>query len=64
MSEPLLAHAGGSVFSSLSVHTTRGGRSVHAEVDGTVVSVIPGLHLHVTRSADGPIEQFLAPGQR
>jgi Flp pilus assembly protein TadG len=60
----LLSHAGGSVFSSVSVQTSRGGRSAHAEVDGTVVSVIPGLDLHVTRSADGPVEQFLPPSQR
>ena len=60
----LLDHAGDSVFTSVSVQTSRGGRSVRAQVDGTVISVIPGLHLQVSRSADGPIEQFLPPSQR
>jgi Flp pilus assembly protein TadG len=62
--QELLDQAGGGVFTSASVQTTRGGRSVHADVDGIVVSVIPGLQLHLTRSADGPIEQFLPPSQR
>lgn len=38
----------------------RGGR-VSMTVTGTVITLVPGLHLTVTELADGPVERFEAP---
>lgn len=62
--DALLARSGSGTLQDAQVSVSRDGRHVHVEVTGEVASVIPGVHLHVTRSADGPIEQFLPPEQR
>ncbi len=35
-----------------------GGGQVHVEVTGTVITLIPGIHLTVTGSADGAVERW------
>ena len=62
--DALLAGSGGGTLQGAQVSVSRDGRHVHVEVTGEVASVIPGVHLHITRDADGPIEQFLPPEQR
>ena len=62
--DALLARSGGGTLEGAQVSVSRDGRRVHVEVTGEVASVIPGVHLHITRDADGPIEQFLPPEQR
>jgi Flp pilus assembly protein TadG len=62
--DALLARSGSGTLEGAQVSVSRDGRRVHVEVTGEVASVIPGVHLHITRDADGPIEQFLPPEQR
>jgi Flp pilus assembly protein TadG len=62
--DALLARSGSGTLEGAQVSVSRDGRGVHVEVTGEVASVIPGVHLHITRDADGPIEQFLPPEQR
>jgi Flp pilus assembly protein TadG len=62
--DALLARSGSGTLEGAQVSVSRDGRCVHVEVTGEVASVIPGVHLHITRDADGPIEQFLPPEQR
>lgn len=62
--DALLARSGSGTLQGAQVSVSRDGRRVHVEVTGEVASVIPGVHLHITRDADGPIEQFLPPEQR
>lgn len=60
----IVAQSAGSLFDTLHIQVHRGAHRVHVEVTGSVISLIPGVHLHVTRVADGPIEEFLPPSQR
>ena len=62
--DALLARSGSGTLQGAQVSVSRDGRRVHVEVAGEVASVIPGVHLHITRNADGPIEQCLPPEQR
>jgi Flp pilus assembly protein TadG len=62
--DALLARSGSGTLEGAQVVVSRDGRRLHVEVTGEVASVIPGVHLHITRDADGPIEQFLPPEQR
>jgi len=62
--DALLARSGSGTLEGAQVSVSRDGRRLHVEVTGEVASVIPGVHLHITRDADGPIEQFLPPEQR
>ena len=62
--DALLARSGSGTLEGAQVSVSRDGRRLHVEVTGEVASVIPGVHLHITRNADGPIEQFLPPEQR
>jgi Flp pilus assembly protein TadG len=62
--DALLTRSGSGTLQGAQVSVSRDGRRVHVEVTGEVASVIPGVHLHITRDADGPIEQFLPPEQR
>ncbi len=62
--DALLARSGRGTLEGAEVSVSRDGRRVHVEVTGEVASVIPGVHLHITRDADGPIEQFLPPEQQ
>ncbi len=62
--DALLARSGSGTLEGAEVSVSRDGRRLHVEVTGEVASVIPGVHLHITRDADGPIEQFLPPEQR
>lgn len=43
------------------VHVNRTPQSATVEVTGTVISVVPGLHLRVAETASGPVERFVAP---
>jgi len=60
----IVAHSAGSLFDDLHVTTSRNGHAVRVEVTGTVASLLPGVHLRVTRVAEGPVEEFLPPSQR
>lgn len=39
------------------------GDTVRVEVRGTVTAVVPGLHLRVAGTADGPLERFRPQGR-
>ncbi|MGH9014011.1 MAG: TadE/TadG family type IV pilus assembly protein [Acidimicrobiia bacterium] len=60
----VVADRAGSVLEGVSIDASRGERRVRVEVSGSVVSFVPGLHLTLTRSAEGSVEQFLPPDQR
>jgi Flp pilus assembly protein TadG len=44
-----------------SVSVDRGVETATVTVSGTVISVVPGLHLHVEESASGPVERYVPP---
>lgn len=62
--QEVLARAAGSVFDDVDVNVSRSDRSVRVVVEGSVASLLPGVHLHVTRTSEGPVEQFLPPERR
>ena len=43
------------------VTVRRTAQTATVEVTGTVISVVPGLHLHVSESASGPVERYVPP---
>lgn len=59
-----VADRAGSVLEGVSIDATRGAQRVRVEVSGSVVSFVPGLHLGLTRTAEGNVEQFLPPEER
>jgi Flp pilus assembly protein TadG len=62
--QEVLSFAAGSVFDDVDVSVSRGDRNVRVVVEGSVASLVPGVHLHVTRTSEGPVEQFLPPERR
>ena len=44
-----------------SVTVDRSPETATVTVTGTVISVVPGLHLHVEESASGPVERYVPP---
>lgn len=44
-----------------SVKVNRTADSAEVTVSGTVIAVVPGLHLAISESASGPVERYVAP---
>ncbi|WP_326596585.1 TadE/TadG family type IV pilus assembly protein [Streptomyces sp. NBC_01803] len=53
-----LRSAGGRVLSDPEVRVRRDATSASVDIDGTVLPLIPGLHLAVSGHAEGPVERF------
>ena len=62
--EAVLGGPGSNLFRSQSVSTSRQGDMVRVTVTGRVVSVVGFGLPAVTRSAEGPVEEFRGLGQR
>ena len=58
--EQFLAATGASVVDQPDIVVTRDGQHASVRVTGTVVSVIPGVHLDVHSEAVSPTEEFQA----
>ena len=58
--EQFLAATGASVVDQPAIVVTRDGQQASVRVTGTVVSVIPGVHLDVHGEAVSPTEEFQA----
>ena len=43
------------------VTAQRTGQTATVTVNGTVISVVPGLNLHVSETAAGPVERYVRP---
>ena len=56
-----LAALGPDTLQDRGVTVSRGAQTATVEVTGTVISVVPGLHLHVSESASGPVERYVPP---
>lgn len=56
-----LAALGPNTLQDRGVTVTRGQQTATVEVTGTVISVVPGLHLKVSESASGPVERYVPP---
>jgi Flp pilus assembly protein TadG len=56
-----LAQVVGNTLTNRSVTVQRTDQAATVTVTGTVVSVVPGLHLHVEESASGPVERYAPP---
>lgn len=54
-----LSEAAGSTLSENTIDVTRGQAEVTVTVRGVVTSLIPGVHLHVTEAATGPVERYV-----
>ena len=57
----LLAGAVGRTLTGRSVSVERSPRTATVTVTGTVISLVPGLRLHVSESASGPVERYVPP---
>ena len=55
-----LTQTGADLLSGVTVTATRGPTTAAVTVTGTALSLLPGVPLHVTEEAVGPIEQFQA----
>jgi hypothetical protein len=60
----ILGRSAGRLLDDVDVTVSPDARRVRVQVSGSVASVVPGLNLRVTRTAEGPREQFLPPDQR
>ena len=54
----VIGAAGTGLVRDVVVTVTDGATSVHVSIDATVVSVVPGLALHVDGDAESPTETF------
>lgn len=59
-----LNQLGPTILQNRSVNVQRSATTATVTVTGTVVSVVPGLNLQVTKSASGPVERYVAPEQQ
>jgi Flp pilus assembly protein TadG len=58
------AQLGGRILISPAVSVTRTATQVTARVQGGVVQIVPGLHLHATGNASGAVERITVPPAR
>ncbi|MDG4864415.1 TadE/TadG family type IV pilus assembly protein, partial [Streptomyces sp. T-3] len=58
-----VAALGGRVLVAPQVQVRRTATTASVRVEATVIEVVPGLHLRVTGSAQGPVERVVLPGQ-
>ena len=56
-----LAELGPDTLQDRDVTVSRTAQSATVGVTGTVISVVPGLHLKVSESATGPVEGYVPP---
>jgi Flp pilus assembly protein TadG len=56
-----LASLGTSTLEDRNVTVNRTGQTATVTVTGTVISLVPGLHLSVSESASGPVERYVPP---
>ena len=57
----LLDAAGTRTLQDRNVRVTRTADTASVTITGTVVSVVPGMSLHVSESAEGPVERYVPP---
>ena len=57
------AYADG-LLHDMTIDVDRAAGQVTARVSAEVASIVPGLHLHVTGTAAGPVERFVPADQR
>lgn len=57
-----LAALGPNTLQDRDVRVIRTPQTATVEVTGTVISVVPGVHLAVSESASGPVERYVLPG--
>lgn len=56
-----LSSLGPSTLRNQNVAVTRGANEASATISGTVISLVPGVHLRVSETAAGPVERYVAP---
>lgn len=56
-----LASLGPSTLRNQHVAVTRGPDQATATITGTVISLVPFVHLHVSETAAGPVERYVPP---
>lgn len=61
--EAIVSNNASSLLHDVNVVVRTDGDTVRVEVRGTVTAVIPGMHLHVGGTADGPLERFRPQGR-
>lgn len=61
--EDYLDQLGPTILQDRSVTAERDTQIATVRVTGTVISVIPGLHLSVEKSASGPVERYVPPSR-
>lgn len=59
-----LNELGPTILQNRGVSVERGAETVTVTVTGNVISVIPGMHLKVRKTASGPVERYVPPEQR
>ncbi|GAW48032.1 MULTISPECIES: TadE/TadG family type IV pilus assembly protein [unclassified Nocardioides] len=59
----LLSAIGPSTLKDRNVTVQRGATSASATVTGTVISVVPWVHLSVSETAEGPVERYVPPSR-
>lgn len=57
----LLASVGTSTLKNRDVQVARGAETARVTITGTVLSLVPGVHLSVSESAEGPVERYVPP---
>lgn len=56
-----LSAIGPNTLQGRDVQVNRTAQWATVRVTGTVISVVPGLHLHVAETASGPVERYVSP---
>jgi Flp pilus assembly protein TadG len=59
--ESFLSTLGPSTLRERNVSVQRTQQTATVEVTGTVISLVPGLHLKVAERASGPVERYVPP---
>jgi Flp pilus assembly protein TadG len=62
--EDLTTVYAGGLLHHVAIDVDRGVTQVTTRVSAEVASVVPGVHLHVTGTAAGPVERFIPQDQR
>lgn len=56
-----LSQTGTSTLLAANVTASRNAHTARVTVTGTVITFLPGLHLHVSEQATGPVERYVPP---